>query len=505
MYYLKRYGLLISISLLFCTISYFFVFKTEATYYFIEKLSIEVRNYFGHYYLYLGFLSVFIVIGVALLPAGKQKLGKSFEKPSYSRLEWVSMLYSAGMGAGILLRAVQEPVFMKNNPPIVNGASTDIIALEYVFYHWGFTAWAFYALFAIIFGYAIFVRDTPVKMSSTFYSSKAVRQPTFINKAYLSIIDLLCIFTTIFGLVAAIGLGTTQIEGGLAYLFDTTISISQTVYIVLGISIIAGISAYAGISRGIKLISKINIYCTVLLLLFVLFQENVLQIISRFFIALYHYIIDFIPLSLALGNFNPGTSFLTDWTYYYWAFWLAWAPFTGIFIARISRGRTIRELVLGVLLIPSLGTFFWFTTFGTAAFEIIKNSLAYTGEFDNVFTSVYQFFSYYPYASFVNSVILLLLVSFLVTSLDSAIFVLSMFTDGGKKEPGKKHRLIWTLLLTLCTIGIIFLGNSNDQVDVLIAMQKLLIITSLPFSLLMIVMIVLFFKTLYTTRSTKCS
>ena len=223
-------------------------------------------------------------------------------------------------------------------------------------------------------------------------------------------------------------------------------------------------------------------------------QSDILSVIYQFFNALFHYIIDFIPLSLAYGRYNPGEAFLTDWTYYYWAFWLAWAPFTGIFIARISKGRTLREIILGVLFIPSLGTFFWFTTFGQSAFDIIEHLGNYQGQFDNVFTSIFIFFENYPLQSFINALTILLLISFLVTSLDSAIFVLSMFTDDGKQEPSKKHRLLWSVVLTIFAIGIILLGNAKAEINVLIAMQKLLIITSLPFSLLMVVMIILFFR-----------
>ena len=207
-----------------------------------------------------------------------------------------------------------------------------------------------------------------------------------------------------------------------------------------------------------------------------------LLILKQYAHALYRYLIDFIPMSLALGDFDPGKKFLTDWTYYYWAFWLAWAPFTGLFIARISRGRTIREIIIGVLLVPSLGSFFWFTVFGQSAFEMINSVGEYKGEFDNVFTSLFIFLSHYPAQSIVNTIVVLLLVSFLVTSLDSAILVLSMFTSKNTNNPSKKHRIVWSILLTICAIGIVLLSFAKKDQDVLSAVQKLLIITSLPLS-----------------------
>ena len=192
----------------------------------------------------------------------------------------------------------------------------------------------------------------------------------------------------------------------------------------------------------------------------------------------------------------PVLTFLTDWTFYYWAFWLAWAPFTGIFIARISKGRSLRQLLLGVLIIPSLGTFFWFSVFGTSAFQLIEGWGGYNNEFNGVFSSIFVFFGNYPFATFLNITTIVLLIGFLVTSVDSAVFVLSMFSDKGKKDPSKKHRLIWSLFIFLATIALILLGNAKPEVNILIAAQKLLIITSLPFAFFMVFMAYVFLREL---------
>ncbi|WP_108866283.1 BCCT family transporter [Aquimarina aquimarini] len=472
--------------------SFFLYFYTLETYNAIETFSIYIRERFGRFYLWLGLLCVLLLIILAFSPWGKRRLGNPSDQPQFSRLAWISMLYSAGMGAGILLRAVQEPVFMVHNPPINTGTNPKIIALEYTFYQWGFTAWAFYAVFAIIIGYYLFVKSQKVLSSSAFLPIQQLTTSNRSRNIIFGSIDVLAILTTVFGLVAAIGLGTTQIQGGLNHIFTKDFGLNTTIIILVIISVLAFISVFRGVNKGIKIISTWNIYITLGLLFFVFIQSDIVSIINHFFIALYHYIIDFIPLSLAYGQYNPGEKFLTDWTYYYWAFWLAWAPFTGIFIARISKGRTMREVILGVLLIPSLGTFFWFTTFGHSAFDIIEGFGTYQGQFDNVFSSIFVFFEHYPLQGFINILTLLLLISFLVTSLDSAIFVLSMFTDNGKQEPSKKHRLLWSSILTIFCIGILLLGNVKTDINVLIAMQKLLIITSLPFSLLMVIMIVLF-------------
>ncbi|MCF4102299.1 BCCT family transporter [Gillisia sp. M10.2A] len=466
---------------------YIFIF-TEEFYTLIEDGSIWVREWFGTFYLWLGLLCVLFLIIVAISPAGKIKLGK--EAPEFNRWSWIAMLYSAGMGAGILLRGVQEPVYMYLNNPINTGANEEIIALEYTFYQWGFTAWAFYAVFGLIVGYTIFVKTEDLRLGNSL--------PHFKRLRYLPAgVDLLTILTTVMGLVAAIGLGTSQIEGGISSLFSqNTGNLQLTLGLVFIICFIAFLSAWAGMEKGIKRISNWNIYLTLMLLIFVLIQSDVLRIFGNFFQALYSYVVDFIPLSIAYSNFNPGKQFLTDWTYYYWAFWLAWAPFTGIFIARISKGRSIREMLLGVLLIPSLGTFFWFSVFGTASFNLITEWGEYQNEFGNVFTSLFVFFENYPLSILSNTLVVFLLISFLVTSVDSAIYVLSIFTTKGMEEPSKKHRLIWAFVIFIFSEAIIVLGNLKPDSNVLTAMQKFLIIGSLPFAIFTFIAIVLFTRVL---------
>ncbi|MDL5513704.1 BCCT family transporter [Arenibacter sp. M-2] len=473
--------------LLICTIVVFIA--TEATYEAIEVASIWVRNYFGYFYLYLGLGCVFLLLVIALSPLGKIKLGRKNERPEFTTWAWTAMLYSAGMGAGILLRAVQEPVFMQQNPPFPSDLPSEILALEFTFYQWGFTAWAFYGLFAMTLGYYLFVRKKKVLISSTIGDILP-------NKAARTGIDALTIMTTVFGLVAAIGLGTTQINGGLNHITSSNFGLATTLLLTTLISVLAFYSAWKGVNKGIQILSKVNILITLVVLIFALVHSDILKVVNHFLVATFHYIIDFIPLSLAYGSYDPGMAFLTDWTFYYWAFWLAWAPFTGIFIARISKGRSLRQLLLGVLVIPSLGTFFWFSVFGTSAFQLIEGWGSYNNEFNGVFSSIFVFFGNYPFATFLNITTILLLIGFLVTSVDSAVFVLSMFSDKGKQEPSKKHRLIWSLFIFLATIALILLGNAKPEVDVLSAAQKLLIITSLPFAFFMVFMAIVFIKEL---------
>lgn len=453
------------------------LFFTETSYALILRMSEVVRERFGRYYLYLGIGCVVLLLSLAILPVGRQRLGKKGETPEFSRWSWIAMLYSAGMGAGVLLRAVQEPVYMYVNPPLKTEVPEHIMALEYTFYQWGFTAWAFYGLFALIIGYSILKRDKLPLISSTVSGLPKLGYT-------LKGLDLLVILTTVAGVVGAVCLGTTQITAGVNHLSGHEYGTNFNAAVVLLIFGLAFISAWQGLNRGIRLVSNVNIGLTLALLAFTLIQGDLLSICSSFFRAVYHYVTDLVPMSLAMGDLDPGEKFLQDWTYYYWAFWISWAPFTGIFIARISKGRTIREFITGVLIVPSIASFFWFTVFGNTAIEQIQKAGKYSGQFSDEFTSIFEFFSYLPLPSLINPLIVILLIGFLVTSADSAIYVLSMFSDKGKFHPNKKHRLVWAVLLAVTGVSLLVLGSVRKDIDVLNILQILLIVTSLPFALL---------------------
>ena len=460
----------------------------------ISDVSVWVREKFGQFYLIIGLGCVLLLITLAVLPVGKRKLGSIDSKPEYDLWSWSAMLFSAGMGAGLILRAVQEPVFMLKNPPIQSLNEPNSLALEYTFYHWGFTPWAMYGLFALIIGYYIYVQNEPVLMS---VPVKKIHS----NKYLLKSIDILTILITVIGVIAAVALGVTQISGGLNHLMpELDLNLNGTILILLLVSSISLISASFGVNKGINIISKFNILIAVFLLLFVFLQGDIWIMSSRFVKTLYLYITDFLPLSLALGSFDPGKEFLSSWTYFYWAFWLSWAPFTGIFIARISKGRTIREFVIAILLIPSLGTFFWFTAFGETAFLRLEQWSNYNNEFGNVFTSIFVFFEVYPMHALINSLVILVLFTFLITSMDSAIYVLSMFTDGGNRNPAKKHRYIWGIFLPIFGSSMLLLGNKLANLDLLGAMTKLIVITSLPYAFLTILISIIFIRSLIVVK-----
>ncbi|WP_033408653.1 BCCT family transporter [Psychroflexus tropicus] len=478
----KKNRILLACLLVLGLLSIMFLFFPNQSFHSITLASNWIRSLFGGFYLVLGLVILVYLLVIAFSKFGKLKLGN--DPAEYSTLSWLAMMYSTGMGAGIILRAVQEPVFMMQNPGIELEGSKLIHGLEMTFYHWGFTAWAFYGLFAVFIAYLLFVQKKNIQLSHviTHKQVDSIALP----------IDLLVILTTVFGIVSAVALGIRQLKGGLDFISDVELNFSSTIILCFLIFGLAITSSIRGLKRGIQLLSNLNIGLTLLLLAFASLQTDFSHLVSNFFNTSIALIIDFFPLSLAIGDFNFSEVFLSDWTYYYWAFWLAWAPFTGIFIARISKGRSLREMILGVLIVPSLGTFIWFTSFGTSAIELIESGLVSESAFENVFTATFVLLNQYPLGSYAVVLAVILLFGFLITSVDSAIFVLSMFSDLERINPSTLHKWLWGSLLFIFTLGFLVLGNFSAATNVLEAVQKLLIVSSLALALLCVVFMVFF-------------
>lgn len=467
-------------SLLFLISAFSFPLK------FKSLLSIWTANtlsLFGKFYLLVGIGAVALLILFAALPLGKIRLGEN--KPEFSWLSWIAMLYSTGMGAGLLLRAVQEPVYYFSFPPRVS-EDPEQLALVYTFFHWGLTPWAFYGLFGLLIAFSLYRKNTSILSSSTLHPS--------LQKTWLAVsMDSLVSIGTLLGVVASVGLGGRQLLEAYAYWTgNTNIENLQTGYIVMLIVALATTSAILGVNKGIRNLSNFNIGLATSLLLLVLFFGSSDSKLSSFFLATGVYLKDFVPMSLNLGYARVSQSFLKDWTYFYWAFWLAWAPFTGVFIARISKGRTIREFIIGTLLIPVFGTFIWFTVFGSNAFQLIQNQSAETELFSSIYSALFNFFDFLPLSNLTNAMAAILIFTFLITSVDSAIFVLSMFSDNGNSEPKKGIRLFWGLGIAAFCLAVIRIG----QESLLEAVSQLLILFALPFSFLFLGMSISFTKSL---------
>jgi glycine betaine transporter len=429
-------------------------------------------NGFGGYYLYFGCFLVTCLLVLAFSRYGKIRLGT--RKPAYGVFSWLAMLFSTGMGAGLMLRAVQEPMYYFRHPPRYSDYSEEVLALEYTFFHWGLTPWAFYGMFGLIMAYMSHIHQRPM-LSSSFLPS-LLRKKKFIVP-----VDSITVICTLFGVVGAVGLGSRQVLRGMA---EVGAPIPQTLFmnilVVLLIGGMATISAFSGLKKGIRNLSRLNIGIALMLLVFTALTSMDREMIALFGQALGAYFLDFVPMSLNLGDFQTEPGFLRDWTLFYWAFWMAWAPFTGLFIARISAGRTIRAYVLGVLMVPSLASFIWFTVFGAASFSLSASSGYQEGQFDSIYGGIFSFFSYFPFSGITKFTALLLIITFLITSIDSAVYVLGVFSSHGSLKPRKHNILIWGSILVAITASVLLLG----QETLLNTITQLLVVVALPFSFL---------------------
>ncbi|PBJ15877.1 BCCT family transporter [Flavobacterium sp. ACN6] len=443
----------------------------------LNEINQQLLSVFSTYYLVLGLFIVLACLVILFSPIGSKKLGAG--KPSYSYFSWIALLYSTGMGSGLLLRAVQEPVYYFNNSPVstANAAQT---ALQYTFFHWGFTPWAMYSLFGLLVAHNLYIKKAPNLLHAIV--------PSLNNRLLQFGAVLFIVLITITGVIASLGLGTAQLIGGLNYTFDTGLDTWFLLCSVLVMGSFATYSASTGITKMIKFLADFDFVFSIILMLFVAFFVKFNVLITQSFSAFYQYVIHFFEMSLAAGSYTAKGNFTQDWTVFYWAFWLAWVPFTGIFIARISKGRTIKEFLIATILVPALATMIWFSVFASSAFEIIHGGSS--TEFDNVFTSLFVFLEHLPLHQVTFFLAGLLVAISIINSVDSAIFVLGMISDEGKENPSKSHKIIWGIIITATALGLTSLGTN----ELLNGISSLLIIMVLPFSFLYLYCIILFFK-----------
>ncbi|WP_018921420.1 glycine betaine uptake BCCT transporter [Salsuginibacillus kocurii] len=440
----------------------------------------------------------FVIFSIFLIfsPYGRIKLGKPDDKPEYNYLTWFAFLFTAGMGIGLVFWGAAEPLFhyyapMSADPETTDAANT---ALQYSFFHWGLHPWAIYAVVALSLAYFKFRHDAPGVISATF-------RPLIGDKAdggWGVLINTVVVFATIFGVATSLGFGTLQVGAGLDYTFEfITNDIGTQLLIILVITILYMISSLTGLNRGIRILSKANIILAILLMLFVLFLGPTVHIMSVFTTTLGSYIQNFMQMSFQLEPFGAedASVWIEDWTIFYWAWWIAWAPFVGTFIARVSRGRTIREFILGVLAVPTLFGALWFSVFGGTAinFDTTLGGAIYdmmdAGEEMAMFALLDQF----HFSGLVTIIAVLLIMSFFITSADSATFVLGMQTTNGSMNPPISVKFIWGIIQSSAA-AILLLSGGLD------ALQTAAIIAALPFTIIMILMCVSLMKSLRKER-----
>jgi glycine betaine transporter len=443
-------------------------------------LLVFMTNKFGWFYLIAAFSFFVFALYLAFSKHGKIKLGNDDDEPEYSNRTWFAMLFSAGMGIGLVFWGVAEPLSHYITPPVGEGQTDEAarLAMRYSFFHWGLQPWGIYTVLALSLAYFKFRKGYKGLISFTLYPLIGERVNGSLGKS----VDILAIIATAFGVATSLGLGVLQINGGLAHIIGIDNNITNQMIIILIVTALYLISATTGLDRGIKFLSNANLFIALALLLLTLFLGPTSFIFDTFTMTLGNYLQNIIHMSLRLTPFTEST-WVSSWTLFYWAWWIAWAPFVGTFIARVSKGRTIREFVLGVMLIPTLFSFVWFSVFGGTALhmEMFQGiTLSQVVEKD-VTLALFAMLENLPIGTVLSIVATVLIITFFVTSADSATFVLGMLSSNGKLEPSNKVKCIWGVLQAAIALVLLISGGLQG-------LQTASIVAALPFAVIMVVM-----------------
>ncbi|PJJ30408.1 glycine betaine uptake BCCT transporter [Lacrimispora celerecrescens] len=438
-------------------------------------------NNFGWFYLISMFVFVAFSLIIAFSKYGNIKLGPDDCVPEFSNRSWFAMLFGAGMGIGLVFWGVAEPL----NHFITFGATEEAanFAMKKSFMHWGFHPWAAYAIIGMALGYFQFRKNAPGLISSIFLpilGEKGVRGP--VGK----LIDICAVFATVAGIATSLGQGTMQINSGLNFLFHVPTTRLVQIVIIIVLMVIYTWTAVSGIDKGIKLLSDINLVLAIAILGGAFLVGPKLLTLNVFTNSIGSYVNDFVKDSFAINPFGD-KSWLGSWTIFYWAWWIAWGPFVGTFIARISKGRTIREFVFGVILAPSLVSFIWFSVFGSLGLNLDKGIISEAIETTE--TALFVVFRHYPLGSIFSIIAICLLGTFFITSANSGIFVLSMFSSNGDMEPANSKKIFWGVIQALLALVLLMTGGLG-------ALQTCSIVAAFPLAIIMLLCCVCLIKEL---------
>jgi len=458
----------------------------------------QMQSFITHRFrwLFIILMNVAVVFSlyIALSRYGDIRLGHQTEHPEYSLLSWFGMLFSAGIGIGLLYWGTAEPLYHFMSPPMGQAETVEAAkqAMSISFLHWGIHAWALYCVVALSLAYFHYRRGLPLSIRSVLY-------PLIGQKIYGKwghVVDTLAVFGTMFGVVTSLGLGAMQINAGFSNVFGIPNNVPVQLCLIAIITAMATLSVMMGLDKGIKRLSDINIVLTVLLLGFMLFFGPTQFIIDSFIENIGNYVSQLIPLGFWSEAYS-NTDWQANWTIFYWAWWVSWSPFVGIFVARISRGRTIREFIFGVLFIPMLLLFFWFTTFGGSAvhMELMGNYGLIEAVKADYGSAIFKLIEYYPLTKPLTLVIVVMIMLWFVTSSDSASLVIDMLTAGGDTNPPKIQRLFWALSQGVIAAVLLVAGGLS-------ALQAVAIIAGFPFAIVVFVMMYCLWRGLTRDRLT---
>jgi BCCT family betaine/carnitine transporter len=456
------------------------------------------------FFIISGNIFVVVCLGLAVSPLGKVRLGGTEAKPDYSYAGWFSMLFAAGMGIGLMFYGVSEPLAhfgtSMGGTSVENGVRTDWaplgaaagdpeaahrLAMAATIYHWALHPWAIYAILALGLALFSFNKGLPLTIRSVFYPLLGERVWGWPGH----IIDILAILATMFGLATSLGLGASQAAAGLNHLFGISMGTTTQIVLVIGITAIALTSVLAGLDAGVKRLSEINMVLAILLLLFVLIVGPTLALITGFFSNIGAYLGNLPALANPFGR--EDANFSQGWTAFYWAWWISWSPFVGMFIARVSRGRTVREFIISVLIVPSLACTLWMTVFGdTAILQVVKDSYTTAADAD-LPLQIFAMLEALPLAQITSFLAIILVVVFFVTSSDSGSLVIDVISAGGKVDAPAPQRVFWCTFEGLVAIALILGGG-------LVALQAMAVSTGFPFTIVLLIATVSVIKGLST-------
>ncbi|MBG9785648.1 BCCT family transporter [Shouchella lehensis] len=456
----------------------------------LEAVTATVRQFiatfFGWYYLIVVTIFLLVCLFFIVSPFGRLRLGKEEDRPEYSYLTWFAFLFSAGLGVGLLFFGAAEPIaHYAIDAPTADEATGQaaLESLKYVFLHWGFHGWAIYAIVAICLAYFNFRKDMPGLISATL--SPLIDPRGFWGQT----IDVIAIVATLSGIATTLGFGAAQMNGGISFLTNIPNSFGLQLAIIIIVTILFLLSASTGIDKGIRVLSRMNMVLVMLMLLFFMIFGASLYSLNLFTNTLGQYIQSLPELSFTIApNSSEHREWINAWTLFYWAWWMAWSPYVGTFIARVSRGRTLREFVIGVLLVPSLLGFVWFSFLGGTAISFESQGLTTISNLADE-EALFGVLGAMPFSTVTSYITIFLIAVFFITSADSATHVLGSQSTNGSLNPPTKIKILWGVLMSATAAVLLYSGGLQG-------LQNTMIVVAFPFSIIMLLMVISLFKAL---------
>ncbi len=443
-----------------------------------DALQARIVHDFGWFYILAVALFLIFVLFLMFSRYGDVRLGPDDSEPEYSYLSWFAMLFSAGMGIGLLFFGVAEPIQHYAKPPVGEGGTIEAArqAMILTFFHWGVHAWAIYIVVGLALAYFAFRRGLPLTLRSGLF-------PLIGNRIYGPIghaIDIFAVLGTMFGVATSLGFGVLQVNAGFSHLFGLPVNTTVQVILIAVITGMATLSAGTGLDKGVKRLSELNIILAIALLIFVLCAGSTVFLLQAYVQNIGAYLGTVVQRTFRMYAYEPN-AWLGEWTLFYWGWWISWSPFVGMFIARISRGRTIREFITGVLLVPVLFTFLWMTVFGNTAISLDLSGAApiVQSVANNMPVALFEVLEQLPLSVIASGIATLLVITFFVTSADSGALVIDMITSGAVPNPPVWQRIFWAICAGVVAAVLLLAGGLK-------ALQTAALASALPFAVVML-------------------